>query len=337
MNILIIPHSPEYKNIHNRCHEIALGLVRDGDLIYFLEWETCPNRSIFTLLKAQLINFFYPRRLSTKNKIIYIRWPAVNVKRGSLFFSKINSLLLNILINIYDIKCIINSNINYYNFQYLNSDIKIFDIVDDHFNENKSIGITQDLINLQKLNILNASKVTAITDLIASKVFAHTGIRNVHVIGNGFYPSKFDLVTNFHVESLKTSLNISNKFIFGYVGNIDHWVRLELALEAFNVAFDGCGDVIFLVVGGSPNAQYYSDLKNKYSSLTVQFLGPVSKDIVANYFKVLDVGLIPFELSDFTNNAFPIKALEYGYSGCHVLSSKLSFFDSNPLSFHSFF
>lgn len=337
MNILIIPHSPEYKFIHNRCHEIGQGLVNLGHSVYFLEWQTCKNRHIFTLIKSQIINLLFPSFRQGENKIKYVRIPILNFYRGSLFFSFINSIILNIFIKTKAINSVINSNINYYNFKYIYSKNKIFDIVDDHFTENKSVGISHHSIKLQDSNIKNADYVTTITFLIAKKVSTYLKCRNVIVIGNGFYPNKFDLIDLRDTDALKQELGITGKFIFGYIGNIDHWVRLELVLDAFYSISSNAIDSVFIIVGGSPNVEYFTSLKNKYSSDKCIFIGPISKDYVANYFKLLDVGLIPFELSDFTNNAFPIKALEYGYAGAKVISSRLSFFESEQFPFIYFF
>jgi hypothetical protein len=103
MNILIIPHSPEYRFIHNRCHEIAQGLVDIGHNVYFLEWQTCKNRHIYTLIKSQIINLFLPSFCLDETKIKYIRIPILNLNRGSFFFSFINSMILNIFIKLYKI------------------------------------------------------------------------------------------------------------------------------------------------------------------------------------------------------------------------------------------
>jgi hypothetical protein len=52
---------------------------------------------------------------------------------------------------------------------------------------------------------------------------------------------------------------------------------------------------------------------------------------------LLDVGVIPFELSDFTKNAFPIKTLEYGAAGAYVIASQLTFLLNLKLPFVHFF
>ena len=94
MNILIIPHSPEYRFIHNRCHEIAQGLVDIGHNVYFLEWQTCKNRHIYTLIKSQIINLFLPSFCLDETKIKYIRIPILNLNRGSFFFSFIKYFIV---------------------------------------------------------------------------------------------------------------------------------------------------------------------------------------------------------------------------------------------------
>jgi len=53
------------------------------------------------------------------------------------------------------------------------------------------------------------------------------------------------------------------------------------------------------------------------------FTGWVPRERVGAYFRVIDLGLIPFEENALTHAAIPIKALEYGAYGKPVVASRL--------------
>ena len=55
----------------------------------------------------------------------------------------------------------------------------------------------------------------------------------------------------------------------------------------------------------------------------VYFLGPVDHDDLPAYCQSLDLGLIPYELTEFTEYTFPSKLAEYLASGLPVLSSNI--------------
>ncbi len=335
-NILIIPHAPMYKNIFNRGHELAINLDKNKFNVYFLVWNTCFNCSILDKIKTQIKNL-YTKNIIEK-KINYIRVPMLNFPKTANTTLRFNSVMINKFIQKYNIDILINSNINYFDFKYIDVETKIFDVVDDHLSKENNIGINEDSIKLQIKNMQNSDKIIVITNQIKNKVI-NVGIdkEKIEILENGFYPNIFDEIDENTIFNLKKELNLENKKIVGYIGNIDEWVRLELALEAFVSRYKDSDKVCFLVVGGSMDKKYFETIKQKYNYSNIKFMGYVKKEEVYKYFKLLDIGIIPFELSDFTNNAFPIKTLEYGYAGAKVISSKLDFLVERNFSFVEFF
>jgi glycosyltransferase involved in cell wall biosynthesis len=139
---------------------------------------------------------------------------------------------------------------------------------------------------------------------------------NTVTIENGLYLEKFK-----RAKSLKTQLALEGKKVFGYIGGVAKWTGIDRAIKQYLKA--DLPNSAFLVVGGS-KSPFFQELKERYQD-NIFFVGQVSPDEVADYFKTLDVGLIPFERNDFTDNALPIKALEYALAGASVLSTPLAY------------
>ena len=90
-----------------------------------------------------------------------------------------------------------------------------------------------------------------------------------------------------------------------------------------------------MIIVGDSKSDFFKNLKQKYQN-DILFIGLVPPKRVGDYFKTLDIGLIPFVLNDFTNNAYPIKALEYGLAGGMVISTPLDVLVSKRLPFIEF-
>lgn len=75
--------------------------------------------------------------------------------------------------------------------------------------------------------------------------------------------------------------------IAGFIGGIYEWVDLDLIKNAAMTYTD----VLFLLVGPS-NRQ--KELSKLCELANVQYIGPVPKEEVANYYASFDVGLVPF-------------------------------------------
>jgi glycosyltransferase involved in cell wall biosynthesis len=337
MKILIIPHSPECENLHNRTHEIGVALVSLGYEVDFLKWKTLLGGSRLNKVLTQISNLFTINKLRSVEGVSYISLPMLNFPKANWFTLWFNALIINIYLRINPVDIVFCANINYFSIKNINANITIFDVVDDHFEMHKQLSLTRKTILLHESNVINSTIVTSITESLSEKAILMRGDDKVYVIGNGFHPRSFVADDYALAFDLFSKFELGGCTVFGYIGGIDHWVGLERALDAFERVHNSYLNSKFLIVGGSVDSYYYENIKKRYSSDSIIFTGPVSREIVGSYFSLLTVGIIPFYLMNFTHNAFPIKAIEYGFSGACILSSRLRFLECINFDFVNFF
>jgi glycosyltransferase involved in cell wall biosynthesis len=105
--------------------------------------------------------------------------------------------------------------------------------------------------------------------------------------------------------------------VAGFVGQINDRTDLAL-LEA--VADTGMS----LLIVGPRDPSYEPE---RFGSLVarpnVAYVGPRPFDALAPYLKLIDVGLVPYAMSEFNRGSFPLKALEYLAAGRPVVATPL--------------
>ena len=298
MKILFIPHVPNTTLI-NRVYEFA----KNSDS-YSLHWHI--DNSSF---KAKVLSQLYSLKYVEDGKSIQI---PLLFKPESIA-PKVNTFFLNRLIKKLNIECVVNANALLFDIKSISVKV-VYDLVDDHLEVNPDIGLTQKRVQKIKTDIENSQGVICVSEFVEKKVqkLHHTTL----TVGNGIYYERFK-----KAKSLKKELGLEGKKVFGYIGGVDEWTGIKEAIESYLKIQNDTNAL--MIVGGS-EAPYYQELYKKYRD-RVLFVGKVAPSSVAEYFKTVDVGLIPFKLNPFTNNALPIKALEYALGGARVLSTPLEY------------
>lgn len=111
-------------------------------------------------------------------------------------------------------------------------------------------------------------------------------------------------------------------FIIGYVGVLREWVDFEPIFKALKNLDN---EIKMLVVGSEGTLNENRDLARKYGiDDRVIFTGMVPYSEVPKYISAMDVGLIPFNLSNVSHSALPIKVFEYMACGKPVISTQIA-------------
>ncbi len=140
--------------------------------------------------------------------------------------------------------------------------------------------------------------------------------------------SKFELLPN-GVDTalfrrrdtdLKEELGLEGNFVMGYVGVLREWIDFDVAYQAIKRMENSR----LLIVG--EEGQFEKTKRNALEGGVgerVVFTGTVPYQDVPSYISAMDVCLIPFKRNTVTENAIPLKLLEYMACEKPVLSTRL--------------
>ena len=312
--ILYIPHYPGYQLIKNRSYIIARELSGYTN-VYFVQWHIPENKNFHTRLLTQFKNL--GMKLHAEDKLNILNMPLLFRPENSIIKYAFNEMMVNSMIKGLGITAVINASLNLIRLPRIKNVFKIYDLVDDHLETNQNLNIDARRLRQLADDIQCADLTTAITEQVADKVRGRFNIEAVLV------PNGVDMTLQ-QLLSIPERNKLSRAKIFGFIGNIHQkWVNLELALDAFYAHLAQEPQDIFRIIGGG-DIDYIEQLRRKYNSPQIEFLGPVGQNEIYRHFAQIDIGVIPFHLSSFTENSLPIKAIEHGCFDSPVISTPVN-------------
>lgn len=138
--------------------------------------------------------------------------------------------------------------------------------------------------------------------------------KNVDVIGNGFF-REFFYKENTNKTINKRFENI-NGIKIAFIGNIRDWINFDLLNEFIKSNIDKN----FIFIGPIDNsAKHLFNKTLKFKN--VHYMGSSEKNNLGYYLQNIDVAIIPYIKTSFTENVKPIKLFEILSSGTPVISS----------------
>jgi len=206
----------------------------------------------------------------------------------------------------------------------------IYDFVDDHVGGYRLYGREHEAQLADRVIRQETSKadhVVSITQYLRNVCRAQYGCDS-HVVSNGFHPAN---VTGDQEQALRQRIGLHDGPVLGYIGSLDGWVNLEFAIEVFTTLQLRRPELQLLIVGGGARQQLLQDRHGTTQGL--HLTGWIPREEVAPYFRLIDVGLVPFEENALTHAALPIKAIEYGGHGRPVVASALQGLIEQHLSY----
>lgn len=194
----------------------------------------------------------------------------------------------------------------------------VVDVFDDHF-----AGV-QDLDALRRIEPEAAMMLERANVLVgASRAIAekYTGIarRSVHCVPNGFEPQA--LATRSQREQSRARLSLPlDAPVLTYVGNHGAHAGTRFLLDVVS-RLHARDARILCTIGGPIEDPAEREAAERHPA--VRAIGPLEPADVPAFLAAADVGLLPFEMSEFCSHALPLKILEYGASGLNTVATPL--------------
>ena len=122
------------------------------------------------------------------------------------------------------------------------------------------------------------------------------GFRRVAVWGRGVDPSTFN--PHWRSDALRRELGVGDDGVLvGYVGRLAKEKRVDVLLDAIDLARPRLENVVFAVVGDGPQAQYY----RTRASNDTRFLGRLDGSALSAFYASCDMLVFPSDTDTFGN------------------------------------
>lgn len=306
-NLLVIPHAPG-QSVKVRSKEIARTLA-DKYNVYYLEWKQPNSQGRSAAIQSQIKNFCTSVTLEKENKLTRVIIPVCHllVARQIGNFNcaqKYNTWQLAKLIKQLNIHVVINASAYLFPCPQRKECLYVYDLVDDHadLSPPKLAPIVESFI---KNEIEKADVVTTHTHQLMDIISERYGKKPIYV-PNGTDLSDFKSVVDKDILELRRKYGLEGKFVIGFIGNHGSFAGLGFLLEVFDKLKKVMPDAVLFIVGPISPEVRIPEVEGAI------FTGPVSPKEIAKYFLAIDIGVLPFDKRPFTDNALPIKVIEYG-------------------------
>jgi glycosyltransferase involved in cell wall biosynthesis len=307
--LLFIPHAALSETLVTRGEALAQGLAAQFQ-VHLVSWrsEAPGESSLRGRLVSRLAGFLTPGKVYPKGQVTVIETPLLYVRRpGMEMLRTINTAIVNRLIKKHAIDMVVNQ------LALVNSR----DIPKPHMIDIVDLPSSREIKRWSR-QAARAAGITTITGDL-KRVLARHGLE-AEVIGNGADFAKFRRAGGQRIRDL---LGLEGKFVIGYIGNHAEWSGLQFLLDVFARIKADVDEAVLLVVGPGSEVRRAKTRVEGEGMQGVYFTGPVVASSVAEYFKAIDVGVLPFELDPHAALSFPIKVIEYSAARKPVVASPL--------------
>jgi glycosyltransferase involved in cell wall biosynthesis len=308
-NLLFIPHTPPSDKLVTRGEALARGLSFQFR-VFLLSWRgvTPLEQSMPVRLVSRLAGLFTAGKPYTKDRLTVVETPLLYVRRtGMEFLRGINTRMVNRTIRRYDIDVIVNQ------LALVNSR----DLAGPHIIDIVDLPAPREMRRWSR-QAERAAGITTITEGL-KEVLAANGM-GAEVLPNGATLARFKDAAS---ERVRERFGVASRFVIGYVGNHAEWSGLPFLLDVFKLVKAEVPEAFLMIVGMGSQIPEAKAKVARESIGDVLFTGPVDASLVADYFKAIDLGVLPFELDPHAALSFPIKVIEYSAAHKIVVASPL--------------
>ncbi len=315
--ILFLPHFPGL-SVRVRSYEMARHLA-DMHTVYYLRWPLLQT-------KSWLLQAWHGVRCWARPLCVRVLESGVRELRASRLLLKrswaqsYNQWQLARWIAKLGVDVVVSADFRYTPFpSWLKGEVTyVYDLVDAFWDERQ-----HEAAHIQRFvgrEVTKADIVTVCSPQLARSVHELWG-QVAQVLPNGADLAELRTAAPKDVARLRASLGLEGRWVIGSIGNHGPWSGLELLLEAFRQIRARRPEAALLIVGPGSEVER---LSSRYArDPDVRFTGPRPPEEMPLFFNALDVGVVPFEVSEFTHSALPLKVIEYSACNKPIVSTPL--------------
>lgn len=175
---------------------------------------------------------------------------------------------------------------------------------------------------LEKKVLNYADKIVVQTNRMKERISELYRISNdkIEVVYNGVNTNDYNSISDTEILNIKNRLQVNGKKVVGYFGALDKVNGVDRILKAIDKIRDD--NVKFVFAGTGP---LESDIKrsvDKYKN--VIYLGSINNDEIFNYYKILDIFILPRPSTNATEMLVPMKLLEVMLAEVLILASDVN-------------
>lgn len=303
--ITVIPSAFEFKDLYNqRTINLAKYLAENKKAVLFVVWQWSREDIVKNTLKE-----VYP-----------------NVYQISLYDFFDNIECLDAFKKFLYKKAILNIPSKNWSEAMLTLKVKGFEIIYDIMDEWEEFHKVGQAAwydkEFEESFILNANRVYAVSKPLVNK-FSYLR-KDISCIGNGYYTN---LLGEEHKFISRKSEKKDGFTRIGYFGHLTEswfdWSLIEDILQNEKNMVE--------IIGYGAKEETITQLK-KYSNF--KYIGTIDPNMLYDYAKEWDIGLIPFKKSALSEAVDPIKVYEYIYFGLKVIVTGISHIQDYPNVFY---
>ncbi len=320
MNILWIPHTGWH--IPQRAHLFCRALA-ERHTVHVTDWVADFTRPADVFSARYLRNFFYRRYRDGKITVHGI--PRVAPALFSPLLRRLNARTFTKL----TARLLAQHRIDVVVGTFVCPPPRAPRLIFDWFDDNPAYwrdhghnpAYADEIEATEKSYLQQANAVVAVSSVLQEQAIMHRSHKaspEVHLIPNGIDLQRYRQASR---ENMRAQLQLENKKVIGFISALGKFSGLARLLEGFTLLHNP--DVCLLVVGKGELSSYGQRWVREKKAGNVIFAGRVPFAEIHNYYAALDIGIIPFDKTRFTDAASPIKLFEYSAFGMPVVCTPL--------------
>jgi glycosyltransferase involved in cell wall biosynthesis len=310
VKILVIPHAPAAK-VRTRAFEFAKSLAKLGHDVDLYVYNVNDSVGLLNKILWNLREMlpWARRRASEIKKLNFLNLPTLHYGPQGLrdFFKAMWPSIVDG--ERYDL--VFNASFENFPIKKRAGQKLIYDFVDDHADELKRAGHSVEAKQIENFisGEMNKADVVLSSSLVLKDI-----CKERYGLESFFSPNGADVSA---IKEVQTFDDENDVVKIGYVGGLDSWVHFQPVMEAIKVHREQ-GKNLELHIVGRGHALEGIDFPE-----WMYFHGFRPPSEIPGLLNDFDIGLLPFEVSPFTDAALPLKIIEYGAASLIAIASPI--------------